>query len=254
MIIDQFICLADNFAVLLHLPASGETIAIDAPDAAAIAARLDGRGWRLSHILTTHHHRDHTGGNLELKQRYGCSIIGPAAERDRIPGLDAAVAEGAALTVAGEAVTVLDTPGHTAGHISFVFPERGLAFVGDTLFSLGCGRLLEGDAATMWRSLDKLRQLPRETSIYCGHEYTEANARFALTIEPNNLDLAARAEQVSALRAAGEPALPTTLGEELKTNPFLRADNRRVKRVLEMEDAPPAAVFAEIRRRKDAFR
>ncbi len=254
MIIDQFLCLTDNFAVLLHDAASGTTIAIDAPDADAIAARLDRHGWRLTYILTTHHHRDHTGGNMALKARFGCRIIGPGAEADRIPGIDAMVVGGDRFDLAGETVAVLDTPGHTNGHISFYFPASAIVFAGDALFSLGCGRLSEGTAATLWESLLRLRALPRETAVYCGHEYTATNARFALTIEPNNLDLVARAEEVSRLRADGLPALPTTIGEEIKTNPFLRADNRRVKRALGMEDSPPGEVFAEIRRRKDAFR
>lgn len=253
LVIDQFICRTDNFAVLLHDEASGETAAIDAPDGDAILARLRERGWRLNHILTTHHHGDHVAGNLVLKQAFGCTITGPAAEAGRIPGIDRGVGEGDRVGFCGVEAEVIDTPGHTNGHVSFHVASEKLAFVGDTLFSLGCGRLLEGDGPTMWTSLKKLAALPRETQVYCGHEYTAANGAFALTIEPNNLDLQARVEEVRKLRAAGLPALPTTIGQELSTNPFLRADKPRLRRAIGMTDVEPAAVFAEIRLRKDRF-
>ncbi len=252
--IDQSICRSDNFAVLVHDPQTGATASIDAPDASAVEARLAARGWRLSHILTTHHHGDHTEGNLALKSAHGCTIIGPAAEADRIPGIDVQVREGDRFEVGAMLVEVIETPGHTNGHITFWMPDELTAFVGDTLFSLGCGRLLEGDAPTMWSSLSKLAALPRDTRIYCGHEYTADNARFALTIEPNNLDLEARAAEVRELRQAGQAALPTTIAQELATNPFLRADKPRLRKALGMEAVPPEEVFAEIRARKDRFR
>lgn len=252
--IEQFICRGDNFGVLLHDPESGVAASIDAPDAVAIRDALARRGWKLTHILTTHHHGDHTDGNAALKDAFGASIIGPAAEADRIPGIDRGVREGDTFTLGAFAVRVIETPGHTLGHVSYFLPDEGIVFTGDTLFSLGCGRVFEGTMAGMWESLKKLRALPRETVVYCGHEYTEANARFALTIEPNNLDLAARAEEAGRLRAAGKPTLPTTIGVEIAANPFLRADRPRLKAAIGMRDADPAAVFAALRARKDAFR
>jgi hydroxyacylglutathione hydrolase len=253
LVIDQFIVRTDNFAVLIHDEASGETASIDAPDAGAILSRLKNLGWRLSHILVTHHHGDHTAGNLALEQAFGCTIVAPAAEADRIPGVDREVREGDRVGFCGVEAEVIATPGHTAGHVSYHVPGERLAFVGDTLFSLGCGRLFEGDAETMWASLKKLAALPRETSVYCGHEYTAANGAFALTIEPNNLDLQARVEEVRKLRAANLPTLPTTIGQELSTNPFLRADKPRLRKAIGMTEMEPAAVFAEIRARKDRF-
>jgi hydroxyacylglutathione hydrolase len=252
--IEQFICRSDNFGVLLHDPASGVTASIDAPDADAIQAALKRRGWKLTHILTTHHHGDHTEGNLALKDASGAMIIGPQAEAEKIPGIDEGVREGVTFDLGTMKVRAMETPGHTLGHVSYHLPEEGIVFTGDTLFSLGCGRVFEGAMAGMWESLKKLRALPRETVVYCGHEYTEANARFALTIEPNNLDLAARAEEVSRLRAASKPTLPTTMGAEITANPFLRADRPRLRAAIDMRRADPAEVFAALRSRKDAFR
>lgn len=252
--IEQFICRSDNFGVLIHDPKTGVTASIDAPDAAAIQDALKRRGWELTHILTTHHHADHTEGNLALKESFGTFIIGPAAEAAKIPGIEGEVREGEAFELGSLMVHVIDTPGHTLGHISYYFPQENIAFTGDTLFSLGCGRVFEGTMAVMWDSLKKLRTLPRETVIYCGHEYTEANARFALTIEPNNLDLVARAQEVRALRADGKPTLPTTIGAEITTNPFLRADRPRLRAAIDMRRVDPAEVFAAVRLRKDAFR
>jgi hydroxyacylglutathione hydrolase len=252
--IEQFICRSDNFGVLLHDPARAVTASIDAPDAAAIEAALKRRGWKLTHILTTHHHADHTEGNLALKNAHGAMIVGPEAEADKIPGIDEGVREGVTFDVGTIRVHVIETPGHTLGHVSYHLPAERIAFTGDTLFSLGCGRVFEGTMAGMWESLKKLRALPRETFIYCGHEYTESNARFALTVEPNNLDLVARAEEVSRLRAAGKPTLPTTIGAEITANPFLRADRPRLRAAIEMRKTDPAEVFAALRSRKDAFR
>lgn len=249
--IHQFPCRSDNYGVLLHAPDAKLTAAIDAPDEAAVKAALDARGWQLTHIFTTHHHADHTQGNLPLKNATGCTIIGPAAESDRIPGIDQAVSEGDKIAFGDITFEVLETPGHTAGHISYVIPDAGLAFVGDTMFSMGCGRLFEGDAETMWASLQKLMQLPPDTRIYCGHEYTAANARFALTIEPENEVLRARAKEVFDLRDRGEPTLPTTLAQERATNPFLRAAEPSIRKNLGMSDAEDWQVFAEIRQRKD---
>ena len=252
--IEQFICGGDNFGVLIHDPASGLTAAIDAPQEAPIRAKLAERNWTLDRILVTHHHGDHTAGNLALKAAFSCTITGPAAEAATIPGIDETVKEGDRFAVGGSEVRVIATPGHTLGHITYWLPGEGIAFVGDTLFAMGCGRLLEGDAAMMWTSLEKLAALPDATQVYCGHEYTETNARFAVTVDPDNAELAARYAKVTALRAAGKVTLPTTIGLEKRTNPFLRARDPAIRARLGMSDAPPAAVFAEIRKRKDHFR
>jgi len=251
--VDQFICRKDNYGVLIHDPASGLTASIDAPEEAAIRARLAERGWRLDRILTTHHHGDHVEGNAPLKAAFGCTVTGPAAEAASIPGIDHRVSGGDAFAFGGFQVRVIDTPGHTAGHVSYWLPEAGVAFVGDTLFAMGCGRLFEGTAETMWASLAKLAALPAETNVYCGHEYTADNGRFALTVEPDNADLVRRAEETERLTAAGKPTLPTTVALEKATNPFLRADSPAIRARLAMTEAPAAEVFAEIRRRKDAF-
>lgn len=249
--IHQFICRNDNFGVLIHDPASKATATIDTPDADKIAAEADKNGWRLTHILNTHHHGDHTEGNLALKTRYELTVVGPKAEQAKIPGIDTAVGEGDVYRFGSFDAHVLDTPGHTAGHISYYLPDPGVAFVGDTMFSMGCGRLFEGSAATMWTSLSKLMQLPPETLIYCGHEYTQSNARFALTIEPDNVQLQRRAKDVDALRAAGKPTLPVQLALELATNPFLRPASAAIQAKLGMAGRPLYEIFGEIRLRKD---
>ncbi len=247
----QFPCRSDNYGVLVHNAASGVTLSIDAPDYGAVRSALDEKGWRLTHILTTHHHGDHVAGNAELKKDFGCEIIGPDAERSTIPGIDRTVREGDTLDLGGITVDVIETPGHTNGHVTYHLPDEKVAFVGDTLFAMGCGRLLEGDADTMWRSLQKIASLPDGTTLYCGHEYTVANARFALSVEPGNAALVMRAEEVVRLRDGGQPTLPTTLGEEKATNPFLRAGSPKIRERLGLEDAPDAQVFATLRRMKD---
>ncbi len=249
--IEQFMCRTDNFGVLLHDPDSGETALIDAPEEAAILAAVKRTGWTPTVILTTHHHTDHVEANLALKQRFGLKIVGPNAEEAKIPGIDETVAEGSALTFAGRRVEVIETPGHTAGHIVFHLPQEGLAFTGDTLFALGCGRLFERPAPAMYDSLRKMAALPAATRVYCGHEYTLSNARFALTIDPTNSALKERAARIERLRADGKPTLPTTIGEELTTNPFLRWHDPAIRKNLGMEKASDADVFAEIRKRKD---
>lgn len=251
--IEQFMCRTDNFGILLHDTASGQTALIDAPEEAPILAAIERTGWKPDLILTTHHHGDHVEANVALKQRFGLRIVGPMAEADKIPGIDRQVEEGSALDFAGHTVHVIATPGHTAGHVTYHFPDTSIAFTGDTLFALGCGRLFERPAPVMFESLRKLVALPLQTRIYCGHEYTLANARFALTIDPNNAALKARAEKIEALRADGKPTLPTTLGEELATNPFLRWDDPGIRQHLGLEHATDAEVFAEIRKRKDNF-
>jgi hydroxyacylglutathione hydrolase len=248
-----FVCLRDNYGVLLHDPASGATAAIDAPEAAPVEAALAEAGWRLNDILVTHHHGDHTAGIQPLKQRYACRVVAPAREASRIPQVDVPVREGDSVRVGSLVATVLDTPGHTNGHIAYWFKSEEVAFVGDTLFSVGCGRVIEGTPEMMWRSLAKLRDLPDATKIYCGHEYSAANVRFALTVEAENSALRARAEEVSRLSAAGQPTVPTTIGQEKAVNPFLRADVPAVAAAAGLPNAPPAQVFAEIRARKDRF-
>jgi hydroxyacylglutathione hydrolase len=249
--IHQFPCLSDNYGVLIHDADQSVTAAIDAPDAAAVAAALKDKGWRLTHILTTHHHGDHTAGNAPLKAQTKCTIIGPRAEAAKVPGLDKAVGQGDTFTFGSREVRVLDTPGHTAGHITYWIPSEAVAFAGDTLFAIGCGRVIEGNAQMMWQSLQKLMALPPETVVYCGHEYTQANARFALTIEPENAALQKRAKEVDALRAAGKPTLPTRIGIELETNPFLRPHVAAIQKRLDMVGKPEWQIFGEIRERKN---
>jgi hydroxyacylglutathione hydrolase len=249
--IHQFPCLSDNFGVLIHDSTHNVTASIDAPDAGAVDDALNHKGWRLTHILTTHHHADHTGGNLALKQASGCKIVGPRGEAGKIPGIDQTVAEGDTVPFGSFTFKVLDTPGHTAGHISYWCPTAAVAFVGDTLFAIGCGRVIEGDAEMMWQSLKKLMALPTETSVYCGHEYTQANARFALTIEPENEALVRRAKEVDRLRSAGEATLPTKIGIELETNPFLRPHVAAIQNRLGMVGKPDWQIFGEIRERKN---
>lgn len=255
--IRQFACLNDNYGYLIRDIETGAVAAIDTPDPEAINAALDADGWRLTHILNTHHHWDHAGGNLALKEQWNCEIIGPQAEAERIPGIDRPVGEGDTVALGAAKAQVFDTPGHTSGHIVYYFADAsagaGAAFVGDTIFAMGCGRLFEGTPGQMWASLQKIAALPPQTKLYCAHEYTQANARFALTVEPGNEALQARAEAVDALRAAGTPTVPTTLAEELATNPFLRAEAPGLKATLGMDAADAVAVFAETRARKDAF-
>src|SRR5215467_1583145 len=248
-----FRCLQDNYGVLVHDPSTGATASIDAPEAAPVEAALKATGWRLSDILVTHHHADHTGGIVALKERHHCRVTAPKAEAKRIPAVDVEVAEGDEVTVGSLRARVLDTPGHTAGHISYWLPEEELAFVGDTLFSIGCGRVIEGTPEMMWASLLKLRALPDDTQIYCGHEYTEANIRFALTIEPDNKDLRVRAEEARRQVAAGQDTIPTALGAEKKANVFLRADVPAVAAAVGLAGQPAAQVFAEVRARKNRF-
>jgi len=245
----QFKCRSDNFGVLIHDPEAGVTAAIDAPEADAIREALKAKGWTLTHILVTHHHPDHVAGIGTLKGETNCAVTGPA--KGRISGVDTSLAEGDDYAFGNYRAQVLETPGHTLDHIVYWFEEPGLLFAGDTLFSLGCGRLFEGTPAQMWHSLQKLMRLPRETEVYCGHEYTLSNAEFALTVESGNDALQERAAEVRRLRAENKPTLPTTLGRELDTNPFLRPDSPEIRQTLGMEDASDEDVWAELRRRKD---
>lgn len=244
-------CLADNYAYLVHT-ADG-TCLIDAPEAAPIVAALDARGWGLDTILLTHHHHDHVGGVPDLLARYGCKVMGPAAGAPGLPPLDRALADGDIVgTGRGQAVAIA-VPGHTLDHLAYHFPNASAVFTGDSLMALGCGRVFEGTPEMMWDSLSRLAALPAWTMVHSGHEYTAANARFALTIEPGNPALKARAAQVARLRAEGRPTVPVRLSEELATNPFLRARLPDVKKAVGMDGAGDAEVFAEIRARKDRF-
>ena len=243
--------LTDNYVYLLHDPATGTSGVVDPAVAAPVLARLASQGRKLDWALITHHHADHIGGLLEVKAATGCRAVGPRADASRIPGLDVLAGEGDTVGFGALTAEVLATPGHTSGHVSYWFPGGEALFCGDTLFALGCGRLFEGDAPTMWRSLGKLMALPDQTRVYCGHEYTLSNARFALTIEPDNAAIRQRAAEVEAARARGEPTIPTTIGGEKATSPFLRAADPALRRALGLEGAPDVEVFAEVRRRKD---
>ncbi|KAB7742054.1 hydroxyacylglutathione hydrolase [Parvibaculum sedimenti] len=249
----QFPALKDNYGYLVHDSATGATAAIDTPEVAAILNALDTTGWRLTHILNTHHHFDHAGGNAELKAKTGCTIIGPKGEKDLIPGIDRAVGEGDIVEVGSARARVIEVPGHTRGHVAYHFADDHVVFVGDTLFALGCGRLFEGTAAQMWTSLGKLMALPDDTTVYCAHEYTQSNARFALTVEPHNAALVARASEIDEKRARGEWTVPTTIALEKATNPFLRAASADLRATIGLTNAADVDVFAETRARKDKF-
>ena len=242
-------CLTDNYAYLVK--SGGLCAIVDPSEPEPVRAALAKKGWRLTHILNTHHHLDHCGGNLDLKKETGATIVGPGKDAARIPGLDVGVDEGSGWEFDGHKVQVLEVPAHTRGAITFVMD--GHAFTGDTLFLMGCGRLFQGDPQMMWTSLSKLMTLPDDTKIYCGHEYTQSNGRFALTLEPGNHALKTRMDEVNELRAAGKPTVPATLGLEKKTNPFLRPDQPEIRKSLGMEKAGTVAAFGEIRARKDRF-
>ena len=250
--VHQFLCLTDNYGVLLHDPETMRTAAIDAPDATAILAALEETGWALTDILVTHHHADHTQGLPELRERYpDVHIVGPAKEAEVIGLLDATVREGDRVAVGSLQASVIEVPGHTLGHIAYVFEEEGLLFAGDTLFALGCGRPFEAPPGVLYHSLMKLARLPGSTEVYCGHEYTLSNARFALTLDGGNALLVERAAEIERLRAAKAFTLPTTIALELATNPFMRAAEPDLKAALAMPDADAVDVFAELRARKN---
>lgn len=229
--------LSDNYIYLLREPRTGATGVVDPAEAQPVLEALARHGRKLDLVLITHHHADHIGGLAELKAATGCRAVGPRADAHRIAGLDELVGEGDRVAFGALTAEVIETPGHTSGHVSYWFPEGDALFCGDTLFALGCGRLFEGDAPTMWRSLGKLAALPEATRVYCGHEYTLSNARFALSVDPDHAELRARVAEIEALRAQGRPTIPSTIGLERRTNPFLRAAD--------------AETFAELRRRKD---
>jgi len=251
--IHQFEAFSDNYGYLIHDAEANVTAAIDTPDTPKILAALSETGWRLTHILNTHWHPDHAGGNEELKEKFGVEIIGPKGEADKIPGLDRAVGEGDVVEFGSHKARVMDVPGHTLGHIAYHFADDHVAFVGDALFVLGCGRVFEGTPPQMWSSLKKIAALPPTTTVYCAHEYSQSNARFAETIEKGNDELRARVIEIDELRARGERTVPTTIEMELATNPFLRAEEPSLQKALGMEGADPAAIFTEVRKRKDNF-
>jgi hydroxyacylglutathione hydrolase len=252
--VHQFICLSDNFGLLVRDRETGATASIDAPDGETIDAEAARLGWRLTHLLLTHHHLDHVQGAPFLRARHtGLRIVGAREDAHRLSDVDVWVEEGDTVGVGASLARVLETPGHTSGHLAYHFARDGLAFVGDTLFSLGCGRVFEGTMAQMHASLDKLAALPAETRIYCGHEYTQANARFALTVEPGNPALRERAREVDALRQENRFTLPTTVARELETNPFLRVDEPSVKSALGLETADPVTTFGRLREMKNGF-
>ncbi|RYG91848.1 hydroxyacylglutathione hydrolase [Loktanella sp. IMCC34160] len=246
-------CLADNYAYLIHDAETGETALIDAPEPGPILAALAERGWKLTDVILTHHHWDHIDGLPPIVEAFAPRVIGAAADAHRLPHLDLAVRDGDAVTVCGETAQVFDVSGHTVGHIAVHFPASGLVFTADSLMALGCGRLFEGTAAQMWDSLLKLRALPDSTTVCSGHEYTLGNARFALTVDPDNVALQLRTAAIEEARDEGRPTVPTTLGEEKATNPFLRADAPDLQAAIGMVGADPADVFAEVRTRKDNF-
>lgn len=248
-----FSMLSDNYGFLIHDPLSGETAVVDPAEAAPTLAACAAHGWNLTHILNTHHHGDHVGGNLELKAKTGCKILGPAYDRERIPGIDIAVDEESGADFGGRHARVLFVPGHTRGHIAYWFAEDRALFCGDTLFSLGCGRLFEGTPAQMWSSLLKLRSLPDDARVYCAHEYTQSNARFAVTAEPENAALMSEVEKVARVRAAGHFTIPSTLGVEKACNPFLRADKPTLQRRYGGAGMSDADVLGAIRSAKDHF-
>ncbi len=246
-------CLADNYAYLIHDETTGRTALVDAPETAPIRNALETRGWTLSDLLITHHHGDHIAGVEDLRKIYGCRVIGARADQRRLPVLDLAVAEGDVEAVCGEDVHVLGVSGHADAHLAFHLPGARAVFTADSLMALGCGRLFEGTPAQMWESLKKLRDLPDDSLVYSGHEYTSTNARFALTIEPDNEALTSRSRKVNELRGNGSPTVPSRLDDEMKTNPFLRVDLPELQAAIGMTGAPPVEVFAEIRGRRDNF-
>ncbi|MGR8933024.1 MAG: hydroxyacylglutathione hydrolase [Gammaproteobacteria bacterium] len=249
----QIPALSDNYIYLVHDADTGATAAVDPACSEPVLEALTHKGWRLDYILNTHHHWDHVGGNAVLKQATGCKIAASHIDRERIPDLDISLNDGDILKLGCAQAEIINTPGHTLGHIVYYFAEDKALFCGDTLFAMGCGRLFEGTAEQMQQSLNKLRVLAWDCRIYCAHEYTQANGRFALSVEPGNLVLQQRMQNVERMRAEGKPTVPSILAEELATNPFLRWDSSELQKNIDRQGDTPSEVFAEIRRRKDRF-
>jgi hydroxyacylglutathione hydrolase len=249
----QIPVLNDNYIYLLHDPASRETAVVDPALASPVLEKLHERDWKLNFIFNTHHHQDHVGGNLELKAQTGCRVIGAFKDRQRIPGIDETVVEGDRIKLGEVRLQVMETPGHTSGHIVYHVPEDQLLFCGDTLFAMGCGRLFEGTAEQMWQSLKTLRDLPDDTNVYCAHEYTLNNGRFALSVEPGNSDLIQRMLKVETMRKENTPTVPSTIGLEKKTNPFFRADKPSLQTAVDGGRETSLSVFTRLRAMKDKF-
>ena len=245
--------LKDNYVYLAHEPETGETAVVDPAQARPVLDAAKRKGWEITHILNTHHHGDHTGGNHEVQAATGAPIVGPSYDAGRIPGIQVELQEGDTYSVGNAMAKIFHTPGHTTGHIVFAFTDANVLFSGDALFALGCGRLFEGDAAQMWDSLQKLRDLPDTTRIYCGHEYTRTNARCALTVDPNNDKLVEYARIIDSLRDADQPTIPAQMGMERATNPFLRADDPALAEAMGMTGARPVDVFAAVREKRNRF-
>lgn len=250
LIVHQFPCLSDNYGFLLHDPKSGETAAIDTPDAAEYLRQAEAKGWRITQIWNTHWHPDHAGGNADIAKATGAPIIAPQ-EVEQISSIDRTVADGDTVEIGGHRADVLDVSGHTNGHIAYHLPDAAIAFVGDSVFALGCGRMFEGEPEQFWRSLSRIKALPPETALYCAHEYTQANAKFALHADPDNAALQSYAAEIDAKRARGEETVPTTLSRELATNPFLRADDPAL--MAKWGGSVPHETFAALRAGKDNF-
>lgn len=249
----QLPVLSDNYIYLIHDPSAGLTAVVDPAEADPVLSALKDRNWKLDFILNTHHHWDHVGGNLELKEATGCQIVGARLDRERIPGIELTLDEGDVFEMGASRASILSVWGHTCGHIAYWFANDQALFCGDTLFAMGCGRLFEGSPEQMWESLGKLKKLPGSTRVYCAHEYTQTNGRFALTVDPKNSALIERMEQVNACRSKNISTVPSTMEVELSTNPFLRADAQAIRQQLDMQSDDEIAVFTEIRRRKDSF-
>lgn len=248
--IHQFPCLSDNYGYLLHDPDSGETAAIDTPDGAEYLRQAEGMGWTITHIWNTHWHPDHAGGNKAIVEATGADVVAPQ-EVEKLSPIDRVVGNGDRVKLGEHEARVIDVSGHTNGHIAFHLPDDGIAFVGDSVFALGCGRMFEGEPQQFWDSLDRIRQLPEDTTLYCAHEYTQANAKFALHADPDNIALQTYSAEIDAKRERGEPTVPMQLGRELETNPFLRADKRSMRD--RWGGSTPAETFAALRAAKDKF-